>query len=52
VVEELAAVMHAPRLAARAHRPPLRLLLAAERLERWPTRFVTGQFVAARARRP
>jgi SAM-dependent methyltransferase len=52
VVEELAAVMHAPRLAARVVRPPLRLLLAAERLERWPTRFVTGQFVAARARRP
>jgi SAM-dependent methyltransferase len=51
-VEELAAVMHAPRLAARALRPPLRFLLAAERLERWPTRFLTGQFVAARARRP
>jgi SAM-dependent methyltransferase len=51
-VKELAAVMHAPRLAARAARPPLRLLLAAEGLERWPTRFLTGQFVAARARRP
>ena len=51
-VEELAAVMHVPRIAARALRPPLRLLLAAERLERWPTRFLTGQFVAARARRP
>jgi SAM-dependent methyltransferase len=51
-VEELAAVLHVPRLAARALRPPLRLLLAAERLERWPTRFLTGQFVAARARRP
>jgi SAM-dependent methyltransferase len=50
-VEELAAVLHAPRLAARALRPPARLLLAAERLERWPTRFLTGQFVAARARR-
>jgi len=51
-VEERGAVMHAPRLAARALRPPLRLLLAAERLERWPTRFLSGQFVAARARRP
>jgi SAM-dependent methyltransferase len=51
-VEELAAVLHAPRLAVRALRPPLRLLLSAERLERWPTRFLTGQFVAARARRP
>ena len=51
-VEEVAAVLHAPRLAARALRPPLRLLLSAERLERWPTRFLTGQFVAARARRP
>jgi SAM-dependent methyltransferase len=51
-VEELAAVLHAPRLAARALRPPLRLLLSAERLERWPTRYLTGQFVAARARRP
>jgi SAM-dependent methyltransferase len=52
VVEEVAAVLHTPRLAARALRPPLRLLLSAERLERWPTRFLTGQFVAARARRP
>jgi SAM-dependent methyltransferase len=51
-VEELTAVVHVPRLAARAFKPPLRLLLAAERLERWPTRFLTGQFVAARARRP
>jgi SAM-dependent methyltransferase len=51
-VEEVAAVLHVPRLAARALRPPLRLLLSAERLERWPTRFLTGQFVAVRARRP
>ena len=50
-VEELAAMLHAPRLAVRALRPPLQLLLAAERLERWPTCFLTGQFVAARARR-
>ena len=50
-VEELAAMLHAPRLAVRALRPPLRLLLAAERLERWPTCYLTGQFVAARARR-
>jgi SAM-dependent methyltransferase len=52
VVEEVAAVLHAPRVVARALRPPLRLLLAAERLERWPTRFLSGQFVAARARKP
>ena len=52
VVEEVTAVLHAPRLVARVLRPPLRLLLAAERLERWPTRFLSGQFVAARARRP
>jgi SAM-dependent methyltransferase len=50
VVDELAAVLHVPRLAARVLRPPLRLLLDAERLGRWPTRYVTGQFVAARAR--
>ena len=52
LVEELAAVLHVPRVAARALRPPLRLLLEGERLGRWPTRFLTGQFVAARARRP
>jgi len=52
LVEELGAVLHVPRVAARALRPPLRLLVAAERLGRWPTRYLTGQFVAARARRP
>lgn len=51
-VEELAGVMHVPRVAARVLRPPLRLLLAGERLARSPTRFLTAQFVAARARRP
>lgn len=52
IVEELTAVLHVPRVAARVLRPPLRLLLAGERLGRWPTRYLTGQFVAARARRP
>ena len=52
VVERVTAVLHVPRVAARALRPPLRLLLEGERLERWPSRFLTGQFVAARARRP
>jgi SAM-dependent methyltransferase len=51
-VEEVAAVMHVPRVAARALRPSLRLLLAGERLSRSPTQFLTGQFVAARARKP
>ena len=51
-VEELAAVMHVPRVAARALRLPLRLLLAGELLARAPSRFLTAQFVAARARRP
>jgi len=50
-VEELAALMHVPRVLARALRPPPGLLLAGERLGRWPTRFLTGQFVAARARK-
>lgn len=50
-VEDVGAVLHVPRVVARGLRPPLRLLLAAEGLERWPTRFVTGQFVAARARK-
>jgi SAM-dependent methyltransferase len=51
-VEEVSAVMHVPRVAARALRPPLRLLLAGERLSRSPTQFLTGQFVAARVRKP
>ena len=51
-VEEVAAVLHVPRVVARGLRPRLRLLLAAEGVERWPTRFLTGQFVAARARKP
>jgi SAM-dependent methyltransferase len=51
-VEEVGAVLHVPRVVVRALRPPLRLVLEGERLERWPTRYLTGQFVAARARRP
>jgi hypothetical protein len=51
-VEEFTAVMHVLRVAARALRLPLPLLLAGDRLGRSPTRFLTAQFVAARARRP
>jgi SAM-dependent methyltransferase len=51
-VEELAALLHVPRVLARALRLPVRVLLAGERLGHAPTRFVTGQFVAARARKP
>jgi hypothetical protein len=51
-VEELAALLHVPRILVRAARPPLRLLMEGERLERWPTRYLTGQFVAVRARKP
>ncbi len=57
-VERIGAVMHVPRVAALAGaavlpgRPLLRFLLACERLGRWPTRYVTGQFVAARAVKP
>jgi SAM-dependent methyltransferase len=57
-VEATTAIVHAPRLLAvtvgRAlgDRPRLRrALTAAERLEHAPTRFLTGHFVAARARR-
>lgn len=60
---EIGAVMHFPRLLAEIATPVLapsagprrvRLLAALlrfERLERWPTRFLTGQFVAAAATR-
>lgn len=58
-LERTGSVMHFPRLAARVlaatvgPRPALlRLLLAAERLERSPLRYATGQFVAARAVKP
>lgn len=57
-VEETTAIVHAPRLLAvtlgsrLAGRPRVRRALAAtERLERAPTRFITGHFVAVRARR-
>lgn len=62
-VHETSAVMHAPpriaaALAARLFGPRLALssylrwVLAFERLGRWPSRFVTGHFVAARATKP
>jgi SAM-dependent methyltransferase len=53
-VRELTAVLHVPRVLV-AHADDsrwLRVLRAGERLERWPTRFVTGHFVAALAVRP
>lgn len=48
-VQATTAVMHVPRVAVVAFARDVRRLLALERLERLPTRFVTGQFVAARA---
>ena len=54
-VDRIGALMHVPRVAALAgaavvpKRPLLRFLLGCERLGRLPTRYVTGQFVAARA---
>jgi SAM-dependent methyltransferase len=57
-VEETTAIVHAPRPVAvvvgqrvRHAARFLRVLSALERLERAPTRFVTGHFVAVRARR-
>lgn len=64
VVLDLEAIMHCPRVFAVAaarvverhtgpamHRRFLRWLMTFERLARWPTRFRTGHFVAARATR-
>jgi len=65
VVEDRAAIMHAPRVlavalcrwverwgsAASQHRL-LRLLFRAERLAGWPTRYASGHFVAVLARVP
>lgn len=61
-VLEVSAVMHCPRVFAVAiarmlekrarpetQRRFLRFLMAFERLSRWPTRFLTGHFVAVRA---
>jgi SAM-dependent methyltransferase len=55
-VERLGAVMHVPRVLMRALAPlgeerVLRPLVACEGLGRLPTRYLTGQFVAALARR-
>jgi SAM-dependent methyltransferase len=55
-VEGTTALMHVPRVVVRGLRPlgeerMLRGLLPCERLGRLPTRYVTGQFVAAFARR-
>jgi SAM-dependent methyltransferase len=61
-VQETTAVLHFPRVIAAvagamdaglAHRPRVAdILRRAERLERWPTRFVTGHFIATLAIRP
>jgi SAM-dependent methyltransferase len=48
-VQVTTAVMHVPRVAALALGRGARELMALERLERLPTRFLTGQFIAARA---
>jgi SAM-dependent methyltransferase len=48
-VQTTTAVMHVPRVAVLALGRGARELMALEALERFPTRFVTGQFVAARA---
>jgi SAM-dependent methyltransferase len=50
-VHETTAVMHVPRVIVLATGRGLDRFLACERLEQWPTRFITGQFVAARAAR-
>jgi SAM-dependent methyltransferase len=59
-VEEVTAVHHFPRIAlvgvervagARAADVALRVACATEQVERWPTRWWTGQYVAALARR-
>lgn len=59
VIERHAALMHVPRVAVLAaaacwprRRSPMGLLLAGERLAELPTRYVTGQFVAALAAKP
>jgi SAM-dependent methyltransferase len=64
-VAEVGAVMHCPRVFAvliarllgrwamsRAQRRFLRWAMAFERLAQWPTRFLTGHFVAVRAVKP
>jgi SAM-dependent methyltransferase len=51
-VRETTAVMHVPRVMAMVAASRVDTLLAWERLERWPTRFLTGQFTAVRALRP
>jgi SAM-dependent methyltransferase len=64
-VREVGAVMHCPRVFAVAvarllerhtgqasHRRFLHFLLAFEQLAHWPTRFLTGHFVAVRALKP
>jgi hypothetical protein len=59
-VLETTAILHCPRVLAivlaryaegrkQTQRLFLRFLLAFERLERWPTRYLTGYFVAIRA---
>jgi SAM-dependent methyltransferase len=65
VIEEMRPIVHAPRLiavvagrlveqflGAVSGRRYLRALRAFEQLATWPTRYVTGHFVAARATRP
>jgi SAM-dependent methyltransferase len=62
---ETDALMHAPRVLAvaigrvlekyvapKTHRGFLRLLMSFERLSSWPTRFLTGYYIAVRARKP
>lgn len=64
-VRETAAIMHCPRVlavplarglariaSARAKERFLRALLAFEKLASWPTRFLSGHFVAIRATKP
>lgn len=50
-VQVVTAVMHVPRVAVLALGRGARELMALERLERLPTRYLTGQYVAARALR-
>lgn len=48
-VQATTAVMHVPRVLVLAAGRGLDTLLGFERAARWPSRFLTGQFVAARA---
>jgi ubiquinone/menaquinone biosynthesis C-methylase UbiE len=51
-IQATTAIMHVPRVVVLAVGHGLDPMLACERLGAWPTRYLTGQFVAARAVKP